>query len=309
MVDLNALPLPDLHDHLFRREPGRSQFRRLIELARDEDLGRGDITSWLTIPADAAATGAYVARQPGILAGISIIAEALTIIAPACRIERHVQDGQAFNPGQSLATIRGPARQVLEAERLTLNLLSRLCGVATLTARYVQALGPNSRAKVFDTRKTTPGLRLLEKFAVRCGGGMSHRLGLFDAVLIKDNHIARVPAKNLGAWVRDAAVRARAASDTLQFIEVEVGSVEQLNPVLADAGDAIDMVLLDNMNVSQLRECVKMRDRLAPRVQLEASGGVTLDTIRDLGATGVERISVGAITHQATGVDIGLDFT
>lgn len=303
--DLNALSLDRLALHLFEQEPGRSHLHRLVELARDEDLGSGDVTSWLTIPPDASAHADLRARSPGILAGLAPLAEALSILSPEITFEPHARDGDPIESTQTLASLAGPARQVLAAERFTLNLLGRLCGVATLTHRFVGAMG-DAPARIYDTRKTTPGLRRLEKYAVRCGGGHCHRLGLDDAVLIKDNHLTEVPTADLGAWVRRAATHAR--TFPLRFIQVEVDHLEQLEQVLRAAADVIDIVLLDNMPVPMLREAVRLRNRLASKVELEASGGVTLTTIAEIASTGVERISVGALTHQAVSLDLGLDF-
>jgi nicotinate-nucleotide pyrophosphorylase (carboxylating) len=212
--------------------------------------------------------------------------------------------------GDVLAKLTGPARHVLGIERTALNLVSRLSGVATLTKRYVDAAA-GGMAKVYDTRKTTPGLRMLEKYAVRCGGGCCHRLDLGDAILIKDNHIAGVNAAELGPRVRDLGVEARRRFDTLRFVMVEVDGLEQLQSILHAAADVVDIVLLDNMDAQMLQRAAQMRDEAvkggARRVELEASGGVTLETIGGIARTGVDRISIGALTHHAVSVDIGLD--
>ncbi|MBX3364305.1 MAG: carboxylating nicotinate-nucleotide diphosphorylase [Phycisphaeraceae bacterium] len=304
MVDLNVLSLDDLHHHLFRVEPGRDQLRRLARLAWDEDLGQGDLTSWLTIPAEACVRADLRSREVGVLGGISPLADVLHVLVPEVTFEAYARDGDAVEPTQVLATLAGPARSVLAVERLMLNLLGRLCGVATLTRAFVRAIGA-SRAGIYDTRKTTPGLRRFEKYAVRCGGGRCHRLGTDDAVLIKDNHLANVPRAELGAWVRRAAIAAR--SMPVRFVEVEVDRLDQFEAVLREAADVIDIVLLDNMPTPMLAEAVAMRDRLARRVMLEASGGVHLKTVADIAMTGVERISAGALTHQAVSLDLGLD--
>jgi nicotinate-nucleotide pyrophosphorylase (carboxylating) len=212
-----------------------------------------------------------------------------------------------------LAKLTGPARHVLGIERTALNLVSRLSGVATLTKRYVDAAagGGTGTARVYDTRKTTPGLRMLEKYAVRCGGGCCHRLDLGDAILIKDNHIAGVSIADLGPRVRDLGTEARQRFSALRFVMVEVDGLDQLHSILKSASDVVDIVLLDNMNADMLRRAAQMRDDAAKggarRVELEASGGVTLETIGGIAKTGVDRISIGALTHQAVSIDIGLD--
>jgi nicotinate-nucleotide pyrophosphorylase (carboxylating) len=245
-----------------------------------------------------------VAREAGVSAGLAALGEVLRAFGGASRAEALGRDGAPFRAGETLATLRGPAGEVLAAERTLLNLLSRLCGVATLTARYV-AGAANPRVRVLDTRKTTPGLRRLEKYAVRCGGGFCHRMGLYDGALIKDNHLADVGGA-LTERLADAARRARAMGD-LRFVEVEVDSLGQLDAALSVEAGLIDIVLLDNMPVARLREAARRRDTARPGILLEASGGVTLETIRAIAASGVDRVSVGALTHQARSVDLGLD--
>jgi nicotinate-nucleotide pyrophosphorylase (carboxylating) len=303
--DLNALALPDLYGELSRT----GLIRRVIELARDEDLGdAGDVTSEVFVPADACAMGRIVARQAMVVSGLAVVGEASRLLAPRVGVEPRTADGARVAAGTVLAELRGPMREILAAERTLLNLIGRLSGIATLTAQYVEAVR-GTRAQVLDTRKTTPGLRALEKYAVRCGGGLCHRLGLFDAVLIKDNHLAGVGIERLGAAVRSAAAAARARPGGVAFVEVEVETLEQLRAILDADGAGADIVLLDNMPIERLREAVAMRDRWqngSVRVLLEASGGVRLETIRLIAETGVDRISVGAITHGAVSTDVAM---
>lgn len=319
-TDLNALPLPALFDELART----GLIRRLLELARDEDLGTppgarpdeaaiassqgriGDITTQSWSPSHARIRAHVVAREPGVIAGFAAVPMLLELLAPTTIFEAALADGQRAAPRRTIATAAGPAHEVLALERTMLNLLSRLSGVATLTARYVEAIGPGVRARLYDTRKTTPGLRMLEKYAVRCGGGFCHRLGLYDAVLVKDNHLAGVPIGQLASRAADAARRAR-ADRPLRFVEVEATRLEQVEALLTVEPGLIDLILLDNMTVDQVRRAVALRDRINPRIELEASGGVRLDTIREIAQTGVERISCGAITHSAPALDLALD--
>ncbi len=317
MTDLNALSLDALYAHL--AETGL--VRRLIALAHEEDLGVTpqasqpplDITSLLTIPEGLSMRTVIAARQPFILAGVRTIPAILQAFAPEVAFEGRAADGQAVERGQPIGYLTGPARQILAAERTILNMLGRLSGVATLAHRYVDAVA-GTRAKILDTRKTTPGLRVLEKYAVRCGGAHCHRLGLYDAVLIKDNHLAAIAPEQMSAWLTEAAARARMlaaeSGRQLSFFEVEVDTLEQLDRVLAARaqGAAVDIILLDNFPVERLREAIELRERWgASSVLLESSGGVNLQSVRSIAETGVDRISVGAITHQATSVDLGLD--
>lgn len=301
-------------DRRERPEPGALWARlratglvaRLMDLAREEDLGRaGDVTSLATIDAGATCRARVVLREPGVIAGLAAGPEVLAAFAPGATLEALVRDGERAGAGTTLAVLSGPTRQVLAAERTLLNILGRLSGIATRAAAFVDALGPDSPARVYHTRKTTPGLRLLEVYAARCGGASLHRLGLHDAVLVKDNHLAG--AGDLGDRLRAALADVREGRD-LAFVEVEVDALVQLRQVLALPEGLVDIVLLDNMGPDQLREAVGVRDRLRPSVRLEASGGVTLETIAAIAATGVERISVGSITHGARALDVGLDF-
>jgi len=267
----------------------------VIRLALTEDLGRaGDLTSLACVPQDARLRVSWTARQPGVLAGLACARLALHALAPDARFEALVEDGQRVGAGQALARADAPARAILSSERTGLNLMGRLSGIATLTRAYVDAVA-GTGARITDTRKTTPGLRHLEKYAVRCGGGVNHRFGLDDAILIKDNHVAAC------GGVRPAMERARAAAGHLVKIELEVDSLEQLEDALPLAPDVI---MLDNFSLGDLRAAVALA---AGRVILEASGGVRLETVRDIAETGVQVISVGALTHSAPGLDIGLD--
>ncbi|MEW5685401.1 MAG: carboxylating nicotinate-nucleotide diphosphorylase [Pseudomonadota bacterium] len=267
----------------------------VIRASLAEDLGRaGDITARACVPADTTFTADFVCRRGGMVAGLSVVRLTLAELDPAATVEELAQDGQAVPAGTTLARVTGNARAILSAERTALNLLGRLCGVATLTQDFVDAVA-GSRAKITDTRKTTPGLRALEKYAVRCGGGVNHRFGLDDAILIKDNHVAACGS------VGEAIRRAKAYAGHLVKVEVEVDSLLQLREAIAHDPDVI---MLDNFSLDDMREAVNL---VGGRIVLEASGGVSLDTVRDIADTGVDIISVGALTHSARVVDIGLD--
>lgn len=289
-----------------------SALRDLVRLGTDEDLA--DQVDWTTlaiVPPDSRGRCRIMARHSGTAAGIVTIPWIIDALDLGLTFEPHIEDGQQFEPSQSLGLLEGNVRELLTAERLILNIVSRLCGVATLTASYVARL-EGSGARLYDTRKTTTGWRLLEKYAVHCGGGHNHRRGLFDGFLIKDNHLALAGTEGTPLSPAEAVRRARAMSRTPvdglappHIVEVEVDSLEQLRDVLpADP----DIVLVDNFTVAQLREAVELRDQLNPTVELEASGGVTIDAIAAIAATGVERISCGALTHQAVWLDLGLDW-
>ncbi len=266
-----------------------------VRAALAEDLGRaGDITTQATIPASARARAVIAAREDGVVAGLAVAREAFAQMDAQIKFEPCVADGARIQAGAVVARIEGPARGALSAERVALNYLGRLSGVATLTASYAQRIA-HTKAKVCDTRKTTPLLRAFEKYAVRCGGGANHRFGLNDAMLIKDNHIA------VAGGVAAALRAAKAFAGHLVKIEIEVDTLEQLSEAL-DAG--ADAVLLDNMPPAVLRSAVAIA---AGRAVLEASGGVTLETVRDIAETGVDLISVGALTHSARVLDLGLD--
>ncbi|GAW40433.1 Nicotinate-nucleotide pyrophosphorylase [carboxylating] [Brevundimonas sp. SH203] len=272
----------------------------VVRLALAEDLGRaGDVTAMACIPEDARMTAAFASRKSGVLAGVDAVRLAVLALDPQARIDQRLNDGDALSPGAVIAVVEANARAFLSAERTALNLVGRLSGVATLTQAYVQAVA-GTAARIADTRKTTPGLRALEKHAVACGGGMNHRFGLDDAILIKDNHVA------VCGGVAEAVRRARAFAPHLMKVEVEVDGLDQLDAVLAliDEGAAPDVVMLDNFSLADLRTAV---GRVAGRIVLEASGGVDLTTVRAIAETGVDVISVGALTHSAPVLDIGLD--
>jgi len=267
----------------------------LVRAALVEDLGRaGDVTTDAIIPAEAVASAAIVARQPGVIAGLDLAALAFELTDPRLNFQAKVADGAVVAPGTELAVITGPARGLLTGERVALNFLGRLSGIATATAAVVAAVRPHP-TRITDTRKTTPLLRAVEKYAVRAGGGSNHRFGLDDAVLIKDNHIA------VAGGVDIAVARARAAVGHLVKIEVEVDTLGQLAEALAAGAE---VVLLDNMSLDQLRDAVAM---CRGRAITEASGGVTLETAPAIAATGVDLISLGWLTHSARTLDLGLD--
>lgn len=270
----------------------------LIELALREDIGGGDITSLATVPAAVQARGTLLAKAPGVISGLEVAREVFRRVDPMVTFTALVQDGQRVDAMTPIATVAGAARSLLASERVALNLLQRLSGVATVTARYVDAV-QGARARIVDTRKTTPGLRALEKAAVRHGGGHNHRFGLTDGVLIKDNHLAAVGGAQR---VAKAIALARGAAPHTLRIEVEVTTLQELAEAL-EAG--ADVVLLDNMDRETMREAVAMTNG---RALLEASGGVTLETVAAIAATGVDLISVGALTHSAPALDISLDF-
>ncbi|MDX2131645.1 MAG: carboxylating nicotinate-nucleotide diphosphorylase [Planctomycetota bacterium] len=302
-TEVNALPLPDL----FARFVASGLVARVIDLAFDEDLGRaGDVTSLACIPEDRVGVGRLVARGGGVIAGLAALPLVRDRFAPGLHLRIAHRDATPAAPGTLLAELTGPLRAMLAMERTALNLVGRLSGVATRTAAFVGAMPPASRAAIYDTRKTTPGLRVLEKYAVRCGGGRCHRLGLHDAMLIKDNHLAGVGTAELAAFVQGAASRARAMSP-VAFVQVEVDTLDQFEALLALPPGVVDIVLLDNMTPADLAHAARRRDARAPRLELEASGGVTLATLPAIATSGVDRISVGGITHQAVSLDVALD--
>ena len=270
----------------------------IIVRALAEDAPWGDITSEAFLPPETAAEAGLVAREPGILSGIAVFARVFALVDPATTVTLLAADGSAMAAGDVLATVRGSARSVLRAERIALNLAQRMCGIATLTARYVAAV-EGTDARIVDTRKTTPGLRALERQAVRDGGGRNHRFSLSDAVLVKDNHLAVLAAA--GIPVGDAIRAARARIGHTTHLEVEVDRLDQVEPVVS-AG--VDTIMLDNFTPEQLREGVAL---VAGRALVEASGGVNLETVAAIARSGVDIISVGALTHSARALDLGLD--
>lgn len=315
---------------------------KLIALALAEDLGdRGDVTSQAVIAPDLQGSAVFLVKAPGVLAGLPAAELVTATVDPQVRFEALKNDGDGVATGDRVARVAGPMRSILAAERTALNFVQRLSGIATLTRRYVDAVA-GLPVQVLDTRKTLPGWRLLEKYAVRQGGGRNHRLGLHDGVLIKDNHLAALPiAKEaLQAEVETTLQAAKSASPSVQLessaelgqlathleaklkvdeavrlararfpdvpIEIEVDALEQVWGALMRRPD---IILLDNMSPERLREAVRFRNQFAPKVLLEASGGVTLDTIRTVAETGVDRISVGALTHSAAALDVALEYS
>ena len=270
----------------------------IVDRALDEDAPWGDVTSEAAIPSDARATARLVSRVTGVFAGGMPLELAFTRAEPTLSVERHLTDGDALAPGTLIATISGSARGILRGERVALNLAQRLSGVATLTSHYVEAVA-GIPVRIVDTRKTTPGLRILEKAAVRAGGAHNHRFSLSDAVMLKDNHLAVLSAQGLDLTESIRAVRSRIPHTT--HLEVEVDRLDQLAAVIAAEPDTI---MLDNFTLDDLRAGVAL---VAGRAIVEASGGVSLDTVRAIAETGVDVISVGALTHSAPALDLGLD--
>ncbi len=283
-----------------------AKVRPLIQIAIDEDLGRGDMTSALLFEDDTIAKANIVSREEIVVCGMDVAREILKRYDKRLKLKVHVNDGQSAHVGRKIATIQGPLGPMLTAERVMLNFLQRLSGIATTTRKYVWAV-QGTKAKIYDTRKTMPGWRILEKYAVRCGGGHNHRLGLYDGVLIKDNHLAQL-GRNFQPKLRRIVSKARNVKG-IKFIAVEVDHVDhQLNHVLRIPG--IDIVLLDNMGQWQLKHAVEMRNEMCgtnKKPLLEASGNITLDNVSAIAQCGIDRIAVGAITHSAAAADIGLD--
>ncbi len=285
--------------------------QQLIDLAIGEDLGeRGDVTSALLAPGGESISGALVPRAAGVISGLSLaplICERFACrLAAGLRFEALRKHGERVAAGQPVGRVIGAHSALLAVERTLLNFVGRMSGVATLTGAFVEAArAGNPRVQVLDTRKTLPGWRELDKYAVRCGGGTNHRLGLYDAILIKDNHLAAIPLELLGGAL--AAMLARRPATGVAFVEVEVDRIEQLREVLRVPG--VDLILLDNFSLADLRRAVKLRDQLAPRpgVLLEASGGVSMASIAGIAETGIDRVSIGALTHSAASLDVGLD--
>lgn len=294
--------------------------RRLVRLAVLEDLDRGqDWTTVSLVPEAATASANVAARKPGVISGLAAIPIVLDEMEIEAECHLKIQDGDAVPAGAILATLSGNARDLLTSERIILNLLGRLSGIATLTRQYVDAIA-GTKAHIYDTRKTTPGWRRLEKYAVHCGGGRNHRLGLYDAILIKDNHLALGHEQSgAAAFTPAQAVRKardflaqqitgeipRGAPDPSMIVEVEVDSLDQLREVLPESPD---IVLLDNMSPDQLREAIAIRTAAGSTAEFEASGGINIQTVAAIAATGIERISSGALTHSAISLDIALDW-
>ena len=279
--------------------PGRNAIDRLVRMALDEDAPWGDVTSQTLIAGSMRVTAQLVAREAGVLSGEDIFTAAMSLTDPAISTRFLVHDAETFAGPTVLATIEGPAQGVLQAERVALNFVQRMSGIATLTAQYVAAVA-GTKARIVDTRKTTPGLRLVERYAVRCGGGHNHRYSLSDAVMVKDNHLAMLAAGGAGN-ITEALQAMRARLPHTMHIEVEVDRPEQIEAVLAGGADTI---LLDNFTSAQLAAAVA---QIAGRAVVEASGGITLARIREVAETGVDIISVGALTHSVQSLDLGLD--
>jgi nicotinate-nucleotide pyrophosphorylase (carboxylating) len=296
----NGLSLRLPFGHRAGVEPlSTEEIHRAVALALAEDVGTGDVTTLSAVPEAIQAKGVVRAREALVVAGLALAEAAFRALGPGVQVIRAAEDGQHLTAGKPLLQIAGPARALLSAERVALNFLQRLCGIATLTAHFVDAV-KGTPAQILDTRKTTPGWRRLEKYAVTCGGGRNHRSGLFDMVLIKDNHLAALKHESPNA-IAVAVQRARAQYPSLK-VEVEADTLEQVEQAVAAGAD---IVLLDNMNLVQMRLAVQKTKGCA---QAEASGGVNLAGVRAIAETGVDFISVGALTHSARAVDIGLDF-
>lgn len=279
--------------------PGHDAIHRLVRMALDEDAPWGDVTSQTLIAASMRMTAQLVAREPGVLSGEDVFIAAMSLTDPAISTRFVVHDAEVFSEPTVLATIEGPAQAILQAERVGLNFVQRMSGIATLTAQYVAAVA-GTRARIVDTRKTTPGLRLVERYAVRCGGGHNHRYSLSDAVMVKDNHLAMLAADGVSN-VTEALQSMRARLSHTTHVEVEVDRPEQIEAVLAGGADTI---LLDNFSTAQLAAAVA---QIAGRALVEASGGITLARVHEVAETGVDIISVGALTHSVRSLDLGLD--
>ena len=292
--------------------PADDNLRELIRIARNEDLHDDDVTSRLVVPEGKIGVGTLVQKDVGMVCGLPIVEMVCRAYDERLRVElipgfhMEIIEGR-FSDAKTtpLLRLRGPMRSLLSAERVILNFLQRMSGVATQTARFVRRVA-GTGAKIYDTRKTIPGFRMLDKYAVLSGGGHNHRIGLFDGLLVKDNHISSVPGKDLAVYLSSVVAKSR-AEDASRIIEIEVDTLDQLKEVLRV--DGIDVILLDNMDCPKMEQAVLLRDKAGKKgkVDLEASGGVTLETARSIAMTGVERVSVGAITHSASALDISLD--
>ncbi|MGB3329398.1 MAG: carboxylating nicotinate-nucleotide diphosphorylase [Thermomicrobiales bacterium] len=280
--------------------PRHFGLEEIVDLALQEDIGTGDVTTLATVPADRQATGILLAKQDGIISGIEVARFVFARVDPTIVVTPLVADGDRVTNPTPIVRLAGSARTILIAERTALNIMQRLSGVATITAAYVAATAGTS-ARIVDTRKTTPGMRMLEKHAVRHGGGHNHRFGLADGILIKDNHLAAIGGPDR---IATAIAAARELAPHTLRVEVEVATLPELDQALAEGAD---IVLLDNMDTATMEAAVARRDAAAPRVLLEASGGITLGRIPEIAATGVDLISVGALTHSAGSLDISLD--
>jgi nicotinate-nucleotide pyrophosphorylase (carboxylating) len=290
---------PSLSQCFYVESLNADEVRQAVKAALSEDVGTGDVTTEALIPANAVGKVVMTGREPLIVAGLALADAVFRELAPDIEISHFSEDGDHVKPGQPLRKIKGAARAILTGERVALNFVQRLSGVATLTGQFVEAI-KGTRSQILDTRKTTPGWRRFEKYAVVCGGGGNHRFGLFDMVLIKDNHLATLEMKGTNS-IATALERAKAACPKMK-IEIEADTLEQVDQAIAAGAD---LILLDNMNPVQLRLAVQ---KCKDRAKTEASGGVNLATVRTIAEAGVDFISVGALTHSARAVDIGLDF-
>ena len=287
--------------------------RQLIRLAVREDLDRfQDWTTTLLVDSSATGSATFVAKEPGVVCGTRMLELIADEMQTSIVVDNRFNDGDVVTANDQISRVSGPAREILTCERIMLNFAGRLSGVATTTQKYVQAIG-GTQCQIYDTRKTTPGWRRLEKYAVSCGGGQNHRTGLFDGILIKDNHrmlsqqAADQSLADLVVQAREGAASALDSSitSTKLMIEIEVDTLDELRQVIVKHPD---IVLLDNMSCSQMQQAVAIRDQLSPETELEASGGITIDDLKNVAATGVERISIGALTHSVRSLDIGLDW-
>lgn len=296
----------DSHERIARanlKKLDLSKVQTLIDIAVEEDFGAGDPTSEITVSADERAKGYLISREEIVVSGMSFASDILKRYDERLNLKVLVEDGHRASVADKLGVIEGPLRSMLSAERVVLNFLQRLCGISTMTWKFVSAVR-GTKAKIYDTRKTIPGWRELEKYAVRCGGGYNHRMSLGDAVMFKDNHIAEL-GKNFEPKLIGMVRQAR-DNKNVKFVVVEVDHVDdQLDRVLTIPG--IDVILLDNMGQWQLRHAVELRNKVGRKPLLEASGGITLNNVLTVASCGVDRISVGAVTHSAIAVDIGLD--
>ncbi|PLX87452.1 MAG: nicotinate-nucleotide diphosphorylase (carboxylating) [Desulfuromonas sp.] len=271
------------------------EIERIVRAALEEDIGLGDITTEVTVNAETVARAQLVAKEDFVLAGIDVAAKVFSVLDPAVAFEKLLEDGQKVRRGEVLAWIKGPARILLQGERVALNLLQRMSGIATMTAAFVAEVD-GTNTFIVDTRKTVPGLRALDKYAVRMGGGRNHRIGLFDGVLIKENHVAAAGGIDI------AIARARKKLPHTLKIEIETRNIDEVREALAAGAD---VVMLDNMTLEEMREAVTL---VAGRALIEASGGVNMERVRAIAETGVDIISIGALTHSVTGADISMLF-
>ncbi len=267
----------------------------IVRRALEEDLGNGDITTALTVPRSARADARIVSKAAGVLAGIDVARMVFTMLDSRLTFEPHLEDGARFERGTVIANVVGNAAEILSGERVALNFLQRMCGIATLTSEYVARVS-HTKAKIIDTRKTVPGLRCLDKYSVRVGGGYNHRCGLYDGILIKDNHIT------VAGGIASAVRAAKSKAPHTLLVEVEVRNLDELKEAIESGADS---VLLDNMSIEMLSKAVQLADG---RVILEASGGITLENVAAIAETGVDLISVGALTHSAPAIDISMEF-